>query len=98
MNQTRKPTHPGAIFKRNVLERLGLTVTQAADHLGVTRKALSEFVNEQTRCSKLMARKLAVATGTGVTVWINLQAKLDAWEAEQLDVPEVKAFPDIDVA
>lgn len=92
--QQRKPTHPGFIFKRNVIDRLGLTITEAASYLGITRKALSEFVNGKARCSQSMARRLADATGSGVAVWINLQAKYDAWVAENMEQPSnVKPFP-----
>lgn len=96
--QIRKPNHPGAIFKRNILDRLDLTVTEAALHLGITRKALSEFINERARCSQAMAHRLARATGSGVSVWINLQAKYDAWEAENMHLDGITKFPDVEVA
>lgn len=93
MKRIRKPTHPGAFFKRNILARLDLSVTDAAIYLGVTRKSLSEFINEKSRCSQAMARRLAEATGSGVAVWVNMQANLDAWEAENMEKPVVKKFP-----
>lgn len=93
MNRTRKPTHPGAFFKRNILARLDLSITDAAVYLGVTRKSLSEFTNEKSRCSQAMARRLAEATGSGVAVWVNMQANYDAWEAENMDMPDVTKFP-----
>ena len=98
MKRTRKPTHPGAFFKRNVLERLNLTVKDAAEHLGVSRKSLSEFINGKSRCSQAMARRLAEATGSGVAVWVNMQANYDAWEAENMEMPEVTKFPEQAVA
>jgi len=93
MKQTRKPTHPGAIFKRNILQRKEISVTNAAKYLGITRKALSEFINEKARCSQTMARRIAEATGSGVAVWINLQANYDSWEAEHMALPNVTPFP-----
>ncbi|MCI2285457.1 addiction module antidote protein, HigA family [Colwellia sp. MSW7] len=51
-----------------------------------TRKALSEFVNGKVKCSHAMARRLSEATGTGVAIWINMQAKLDTWEAENMEL------------
>ena len=45
---TRKPTHPGEVFLKDVLEPLGINITDAAEMLGVTRKTLSEFVNEKS--------------------------------------------------
>ncbi|MCL1118913.1 HigA family addiction module antitoxin [Shewanella aestuarii] len=97
--QIRKPTHPGEFFKFAVLDERGLSITSAAEYLGVTRKALSEFVNGKAKCSHAMARRLAESTGTGVAVWINMQAKLDTWEAENMDKPiNITALPETRVA
>lgn len=43
----RKPTHPGAVLLEDVIKPLGITITEAAKMLGVSRKTLSEFVNEK---------------------------------------------------
>jgi addiction module HigA family antidote len=86
MRQTRKPAHPGEFFKFTILDERGISITSAAEHLGVTRKALSEFVNGKAKCSHAMARRLAEVTGTGVSVWIMMQAKLDTWEAENMKI------------
>lgn len=96
MRQIRKPSHPGEFFKFTVLDARGISITSAAEHLGVTRKALSEFVNGKAKCSHAMARRLAEATGTGVAIWINMQAKLDTWEAEHMDTPlNIKSLPEV---
>jgi addiction module HigA family antidote len=86
MKKTRKPSHPGAFFKHTVLDERNISITSAAVNLGVTRKALSEFVNGKAKCSHTMARRLAEATGTGtgVGIWIMMQANLDTWEAENM--------------
>lgn len=47
----RKPTHPGTVFLEDVIKPLNLTITAAAEMLGVSRKTLSEFVNEKTSLS-----------------------------------------------
>ncbi len=88
MKQIRRPTHPGEFFKDEILDERGISVTAAAKYLGVTRKTMSEFVNGKTKCSHSMARRLAESTGTGVAIWINMQAKLDTWEAENMTLPE----------
>ena len=62
----RKPTHPGYMFHHDVLESLGLSLTEAAQKLGVSRKHLSGFVNGHTRCNLDMAQRLALATNTSV--------------------------------
>lgn len=88
MKQTRKPSHPGKFFKFAILDEQGMSITYAAEHLGLTRKALSEFVNGKSKCSHAMARRLAEATGTGVSFWIMMQANLDTWEAENMLIDE----------
>ena len=99
MRQLRKPKHPGEIFKSTVLDARGISITAAAEHLGITRKALSEFVNAKAKCSHAMARRLSESTGTGVAIWINMQAKLDTWEAENMERPKnVTALPESKVA
>lgn len=99
MRQTRKPSHPGEFFKFTILDERGISITSAAKHLGVTRKALSEFVNGKAKCSHAMARRLAEATGTGVAIWISMQAKLDTWEAENMEKPvNITALPNVRVA
>ena len=88
----RKPVHPGNLLKEEVLEPLGLTVTQAAEDLGVSRKALSELLNEHSSLSPNMAVRIAKATDTSPESWLNMQIKLDLWKAEQ-EQPNVIPFP-----
>ena len=66
MATTRKPTHPGKVLKCDVIEPLGLSVTAAAGKLGVTRKTLSELLNEHAAMSPMMAvRRVYSAVSTG---------------------------------
>ncbi len=80
---TRKPTHPGTVFLEDVMRPLHLSVTEAARKLGVSRKALSEFVNEKSSLSPDMALRISIATNTSAESWMNMQLKLTLWEAEQ---------------
>jgi len=84
----RKPTHPGYMFQHDVLESLGLSLTETAQKLGVSRKHLSGFVNGHTRCNLDMAQRLAIATNTSIASWINMQSALDIWEAENNPDPQ----------
>ncbi len=77
----RKPTHPGELFLEDVMKPLNLTVTEAARKLGVTRKALSEFVNRRSGLSPEMAIRIATATKTSPESWLTMQTKLDLWKA-----------------
>lgn len=88
----RKPVHPGNLLKEEVLIPLGLTVTQAAAVLGVTRKTLSEFLNEHSSLSPEMAIRIGKVDRTSPESWLNMQIKLDLWEAEKKN-PEVIPFP-----
>lgn len=78
------PCHPGEIIREEYLKPLGLTVTEAALKLGISRKALSDIVNEKAGISPVMALRLAKAFNTSPDVWVNMQAKYDLWHAKQI--------------
>jgi len=92
MSTKRKPVHPGNVLKEDVLSPLGLTVTKAATDLGVSRKALSELINEKASLSPDMALRIAKATNTSPESWLNMQTKLDLWLSEQKEL-RVIPFP-----
>ena len=71
------PAHPGEVIRKLCLEPLGLTVTQAAKALGVTRKAFSELVNCRAGISVEMALRLAKAFDTSAESWLGMQQQYD---------------------
>lgn len=77
------PPHPGAVLRRLCLEPLGLSVTQAAEALGVTRKTLSAILNGRAGISPEMAVRLSIAFDTSSESWLNQQLQYDLWQAEQ---------------
>lgn len=77
------PPHPGEVLKELCLEPLGLTVTDAARALGVSRKTLSMVVNGRARISPEMAIRLSIAFDTSAESWLNQQIQFDLWQAEQ---------------
>ena len=89
MTTKRRPTHPGRVLKYDVIEALGLSITAAAAKLGVTRKALSELLNEHAAMSPMMAVRVGHATNTTPESWLNMQLKLDLWKAER-NAPQVQ--------
>ena len=97
MKKTRKPVHPGNIFLHDVLIPLGLTVTDAARIMGITRKTLSEFLNEKSSCTVQMALRIAIVTNTSAESWLAMQVKLDLWKARQKKLAPLKQFPKIAV-
>lgn len=88
-----RPIHPGIIFKQRVIDKLGLSISQAADYLGVSRPTMSKFCSGSTPCTQNLALRIASATGSSVTLWINLQAAWDGWVAEKMTPPQVTQFP-----
>ena len=80
---TRKLIHPGIVFYEDVMKPLDLSVTKTAQILGVSRKALSEFINGKSSLSPDMALRISIATGTSAESWMNMQQKLTLWLAEQ---------------
>jgi len=77
------PPHPGEVIKKLCLEPLGLTVTEAAKALGVSRKTLSSILNGRTGISPEMAIRLSIAFNTTAESWLNEQIQYDLWQAEQ---------------
>ena len=77
----KNPPHPGLSVRCDCLEPLGLSVTEAARKLGVSRKQLSEIVNGRSGISPVMAIRLDKAFGGGADTWYRLQAAYDLAQA-----------------
>ena len=73
----KNPPHPGLSVRHDCLESLGLSVTEAAKKLGVSRKQLSDIVNGRSGISPEMAIRLDKAFGGGANTWYRLQAAYD---------------------
>jgi len=70
----KSPPHPGLSVRHDCLQPLGLSVTEAARKLGVSRKQLSDIVNCRAGISPEMAIRLDKAFGGGAETWVRLQA------------------------
>jgi len=77
------PAHPGEVIREACLKPSGLTVTAAAEGLGVTRKALSDLLNGHSGVSADMAIRLEKAGWSTADHWLRLQMQRDLWEARQ---------------
>jgi addiction module HigA family antidote len=77
------PPHPGEIIRELCLEPLGVSVTKAADSLGVSRKTLSSILNGRAGISPEMAIRLSIAFDTSPESWLNQQSQYDLWQAEK---------------
>jgi addiction module HigA family antidote len=89
----RKPTHPGEVLLEDIIKPLGLTITEAAGNLGVTRKTLSQLVNGKASLSSEMAIRIAKATNTSPESWMKMQLKLDLWNALKNEPKGITVFP-----
>ena len=79
----KNPPHPGLSVRHDCIESLGLTITEAARVLGVTRQALNNLVNCKAAISPEMAIRLNKAFGGGADTWLRLQAAYDLAQAEK---------------
>lgn len=79
----KSPAHPGGFVRTEVLEPLGLTVTAAAEALGVTRAALSAFLNERSSLSPEMAIRIQKAFGVSMETLMRMQSSFDIAEAHK---------------
>lgn len=77
------PPHPGEIIRELCLEPLNLTVTDAAQALGVSRKTLSSILNGRSGISAEMAIRLSIAFDTTAESWLAQQLQYDLWQAER---------------
>ena len=77
----KNPPHPGLSVRNDCLEAVGLTVTEAAARLGVSRRQLSDLVNGRAGISAEMAIRLDKAFGGGAETWYRLQAAYDMAQA-----------------
>lgn len=78
------PPHPGEVIRELCIKPLGLTVTEAAKALGVSRKTLSELLNGRTGITTEMALRLSMAFDTTPESWLTQQMQYDLSKAEQL--------------
>ena len=79
----RRPTHPGAVLREDVLPALGISQGQLATHMGVSRLTVSELVHEKRGLSAEIAVRLAMVLRTTPETWLRMQQAVDLWEVQQ---------------
>jgi len=82
----KNPPHPGRIVRENCLVPLGLTVTEGARILGVTRQALNNLVNGKSGVSPEMAVRLAKAFGSDAETWLRMQLNYDLAQVREDEI------------
>ncbi len=78
-----EPLHPGVVIKDILIDSTGLTISDAAHRLGVTRTTLSRLLNQHAGVSPEMALRLSRLLNTSIDMWVNLQAQYDIWNVQQ---------------
>ena len=82
-NANRRPTHPGAILREDVLPGLDITQARLAELLGVSRLTVSQILNEHRALTPDMALRLEKLLGSGAESWLRMQEAVDLWDARQ---------------
>lgn len=90
---SRRPTHPGALLREDVLPVLRISVTEAARQLGVTRQTLHRIIAEKTSITPAMAARLGRFCGNGPGLWLRMQQACDLWQAERDLGAELERIP-----
>ena len=95
------PPHPGEVLRKTLSRPWGLSVTEATEALGVSRKTLSFILNDGAGISPEMAIRLAKTFDTSPESWLNQQQQFDLWQAmnsgKEIKVKRFRAAKQIDV-
>ena len=94
-NRRRRPTHPGAILREDILPDAGLSQTELAELLGVSRRTVNEVVNERRPVTIDMALRLSRVFNTSPEFWLNMQQAVDVWgvlEEHKGEYMKIKSF------
>ena len=78
--RTRKPTHPGKLIKEDLLPETGISQSQLADLMGVSRRTISEIIHERRKITPDIAFRLAKVFNSTPEMWLNMQQAVDIWE------------------
>ncbi len=79
----RRPTHPGAILREDVLPALAMTQTEFAQPLGVSRLSVSDLLHEKRVMMPEMAARVAKLLNTTADSWLRMQQAVDLWDVAQ---------------
>jgi addiction module HigA family antidote len=89
------PPHPGEVLREDVIAPLGLSVTDAADRLAMSRVAMSRVLNGKAGISPDLAVRLEQAGAGTAQAWVAMQANYDLWQALQHEQPPVRPLASV---
>ncbi|NVM22776.1 MAG: HigA family addiction module antidote protein [Desulfobacterales bacterium] len=82
--RVKKPAHPGELIREDLLAETGLSQTQLARLMGVSRRTVCEIVNERRRVTPDVAFRLAKVFSSTPEMWLNMQQAVDVWEVRTI--------------
>lgn len=91
--RSRPPTHPGALLREIVLPALGVSVSQAAREMRVSRQQLHKILAEERSITADMAARLGRYCGNGPDLWLSMQSAYDLWQTEKRLGSVLRAIP-----
>lgn len=98
MTRMYNPPHPGEVLRDGVFTETGITVTEFAKRIGVTRVALSRVLNGKAGISADMAMRLGAALGGNAESWLHMQANYDLWQAAKSMKRELAKIEPLELA
>lgn len=98
LSADRRPTHPGAVLREDVLPALGLGVVEAADKLGISRQMLHRVLRERAAVTPEMAARIGKLCGNGGRLWLDMQQAHDLWKVERDLAAELAKIPTLQAA
>lgn len=98
VTRNRRPTHPGAILREDILPEAGINQTELASMMGVSRRAVNELCQERRGVFTDMAHRLARVFGNSPEFWLRKQQAVDLWEAAEANKSEYEKIKPLKVA
>jgi addiction module HigA family antidote len=96
-DRKRRPTHPGAILREDILPEAGITQGQLAQMLGVSRRTVSEILHERRPVTTDMAHRLARVFKTTPAFWLRLQEAVDIWDTFETNRNEYNQIKPLEI-
>jgi antitoxin HigA-1 len=97
-SRERKPTHPGELIREDLLPETGISQTELAKLMGVSRRTVSELVHERRKVSPDIAFRLARVFNSTPEMWLNMQQAVDIWEADRVHGREYEKIRSVEEA
>ncbi len=83
------PPHPGELLKATIGE-MGMTVGAFAEHIGMSRVALSRVINTRAAVTAMLDYRISAALGQTSGLWLRMQTSYDLWKLAQQNLPKIE--------